>query len=138
MRETGAITEIGDDFIDIVIPREADHCSRRCERCTPAGEDGMRVRVPRRPGFDVGQTVTVEVHVPSAWQGILILFVIPTGALVLGAAAGHSAKLFMPHAPNLRCALVGFGCMVLAYLWGCFWSRSREKSLPPPHILDAD
>jgi len=95
----------------------------------------MHLRVSYKPGFQVGQEVEVEVHLPSPYRAVVVLFVLPTAALVLGAALGAAWKTILPGAPNMRCALFAFGAMAAVYAIGTLWHRRTQRDVPPPEIV---
>jgi positive regulator of sigma E activity len=88
-REAGIVVSVSGGEAVVRIRHRPDPSCRGCTACKPEG--GLQfVLTVDDDGLSEGDRVTVEIPVPSPWQGILLVFVVPLAALVAGLGVGAS------------------------------------------------
>ena len=89
MRENGIVVRVDGGRAIVRIHHRPDPSCRGCTLCKPEGSLKFVLTVDA-DGLAEGDLVTLEIPVPSAWQGILLVFAVPLAALVAGLAIGGS------------------------------------------------
>lgn len=137
MEEKGVVKEIkGNTAVVEIQKTTSDECSS-CSVgvCSHAGDTTRIMRVDCVPGLAVGQKVTLEVTGPSAYKGILLLFVAPIAAFITGGLIGQHVTFIFPSSENLRIGLFGLAfiavCMFCVHLYD---RRLRAKKFTPKII----
>ncbi|MCF8030764.1 MAG: SoxR reducing system RseC family protein [Desulfohalobiaceae bacterium] len=87
-------------------------CGNR-DLCEPFGRDYMVVEATNRLRARPGQVVQVSFTSEKSSKALLILYLLPLAALLLGAALGHQLALF--GAQNLSSAVLGLGFVALTF-----------------------
>lgn len=113
--ETGEVIHLlPGNKVKVKIPMGAScgSCDNR-DLCEPFGRDYMVVEATNRLRARPGQVVQVSFTSEKSSKALLILYLLPLAALLLGAALGHQLALF--GAQNLSSAVLGLGFVALTF-----------------------
>ncbi|MGR3310351.1 MAG: SoxR reducing system RseC family protein [Candidatus Brocadiales bacterium] len=138
MEEQGIIKDITGNTVLVEIEKKtAAECSS-CGICSHAGDTTRIMRVDCIPGLAVGQKVTLEVTGPSAYQGMLLLFVAPIVAFITGGVIGQHVTFVFPSAENLRIGLFGLAFIALCMFCVHLYDRRLRAQKFTPKIISID
>jgi positive regulator of sigma E activity len=138
MEEQGVIKDIkGNTAIVEIQKKSPDECST-CGICAHAGDTTRIMRVNCVPGLAVGQKVTLEVTGPSAYKGMLLLFVAPVAAFIIGGIIGQNVTFVFPSAENLRIGLFGLAFIALCMFCVHLYDRHLRAKKFTPKIISID
>lgn len=113
----------------IKIPKRSDcqSCSHR-GFCNPFGTEYMTVSVDNSLGAKPGQQVEISFQPHGQGKAILILYLLPLVALVLGAVLGH--RLNVTGNPDASAALVSLLGLILVFA-AIYWQTRRHPQEQP-------
>ncbi len=113
----------------VKIPRRStcQGCSHR-SFCDPFGSEHMVVEARNRAQARVGQRVEVSFGREKQSKAILILYIIPLVALILGAAAGNALDPF--NNQDASSAVLSILCVALSFVGIRVYSTKRSESHP--------
>jgi len=104
-----------------------ESCSNR-DLCEPFGRDYMVVEATNGPRARPGQVVQVTFTAEKSSKALLLLYILPLAALLLGAALGHQLAFF--GAQNLSSAALSL-CFVALTFVGLRISTRRKYANRP-------
>ncbi|HHT9125380.1 MAG TPA: SoxR reducing system RseC family protein [Candidatus Brocadiia bacterium] len=138
MEEKGIIKDIKGNTAVVEIQKKAsDECSR-CGICASAGDTTKIMRVDCVPGLTIGQKVTLEITGPSAYKGILLLFVAPIVAFITGGIVGQHVTFVFPSSENLRIGIFGLAFIALCMFCVHLYDRRLRARKFIPKIISID
>lgn len=138
MEEKGVIKDIKGNIVIVEIQKKAsDECSK-CGICASAGDTTKIMQVTHVPGLAVGQKITLEVSGPSAYKGILLLFVAPITAFIAGGIIGQHATFIFPSSENLRIGLFGLAFIALCMFCVHLYDKRLRTTKFTPKIISID
>ena len=138
MEEKGVIKDIKGNIAVVEIQKKASDECARCGVCVSAGDTTKIMRVTRVPGLAVGQKITLEVSGPSAYKGILLLFVAPIAAFITGGIVGQHVTFVFPSSENLRIGLFGLAFIALCMFCVHLYDRRLRAKKFTPKIISID
>ena len=98
--------------VKIPMGASCESCSNK-DLCEPFGRDFMVVEATNSLRARPGQVVQVNFTAEKSTKAVLLLYILPLMALILGAALGHKLALF--GAQNLSSAVLSLGFVGLAF-----------------------
>lgn len=138
MEETGVVKDIKANTAYIEIQNTSSDDCTKCGLCSRAGDTKRLLRVNCIPGLAVGQKVTLEISGPSAYIGMLLLFVAPIAAFITGGIIGQHVTFVFPTAENLRIGLFGLGFIALCMFSVHLYDRRLRRKKYTPKIISID
>jgi sigma-E factor negative regulatory protein RseC len=136
IEEIGIVTSTDGTTAHVNVPKKST-----CEGCTAgtctAGEQSMDIVALNKARAKTGQKVKVLIHSSVYMKGTMIIYGIPSLALVAGAVVG---KEFMPAFfvgtdPDILSAIFGFAFLGLSFACIKIWSVLRgDKAESSPVI----
>jgi sigma-E factor negative regulatory protein RseC len=136
VEEIGVVTSVDGQTARVNVPKKS-----ACSGCTAgvcvAGEQSMEIIALNKAGAKAGQKVRVSVHSNVYMKSAMIIYGIPSIALVLGAVFG---KEVMPGVirgtdPDVLSAIFGFGFLGLSFVFVKIWAgRKIDKAESSPVI----
>jgi len=113
----------------VKIPRRStcQGCSHR-SFCDPFGTEHMVVEARNSAQAKTGQKVEVSFGREKQSTAIVVLYIIPLAALILGAAVGNSLDPFQNQ--NASSAALSLLCVILSFAGIKIYSRKRSEIHP--------
>ncbi len=139
MLEEGVVVSVHNDKATIEISRTAAEACARCGVCVSAGDFKKLLEVQAVPGLSAGSKVTLKVDTPSAYQGMVFLFLLPLLAFFLGCLIGERATFILSDSPNFRMGLFGVTFFTISLLATSLYDKYlRRKRFQPPVIISVE
>ncbi len=139
VREVGTVESVGEGKVVAVVREQKGGACARCGACS-FGSDGVgRMEVECEEEVKAGDEVVIELGIPSAYAGILFLFVLPLVGLVAGGLMGEALGGAFGAVGKVESLLpvvlgvVGFG----GGLFGGYVVERRLKGrMPEPRVVE--
>jgi len=136
--EEGTVIEVADGTARIEMARTV--ACAGCRACIGSDAEHMSLEVAAVEGIKAGMKVTVEIPTGATWLAILLVFVVPLIALIVGTIAGkwvaeHVAAL---NAHSTLASVVG-GLALLVCAFVAAWlieRRVARSGYACPRVVD--
>ncbi|HXX58029.1 MAG TPA: SoxR reducing system RseC family protein [Thermodesulfovibrionales bacterium] len=129
MDEIGIVKAVNGIIAVVSVERKSacDQCRAGCKLT----ESGAEIEAVNTIRAAIGQKVKVVMKPYSYLKGALLVYGVPTLALVIGAVIGKEflSGLFREADPDILSAVSGFGAFLLSFLLIRIWSVRAEKNI---------
>jgi sigma-E factor negative regulatory protein RseC len=137
-KKTGRVSSVNNDGWALVITEKGDACSN-CESAqfchSLADCSRMETRVLNRANAAVGDRVTISLSSSSVFKSALILYILPTLSLFLGAIVGSGFHKYLGIGETGAAILFGFVGLILGFtIAGLISKRQTADSKLTPVI----
>jgi sigma-E factor negative regulatory protein RseC len=129
MDEVGVVKVLKGDVAIVSVSRKS-----ACEQCK-AGcsltESEAEIEAINEAGAEIGQKVRVLMSPHSYLKGTLLVYGVPSVALIVGAVIGKEflSLLFEKADPDILSAIAGFGAFIISFGLVKAWSGRVEKKI---------
>ncbi|MGD1074977.1 MAG: SoxR reducing system RseC family protein [Thermodesulfovibrionales bacterium] len=126
MDEIGVVKVLNGNVATVWVTRKSacDQCNMGCN-LTEAGAD---IEAINEAGAEIGQKVRVLMGPYSYLKGSLLVYGVPSAALIFGAVIGKEflSPLLTVADPDILSAIAGFGAFIISFGLVKAWSRRVE------------
>jgi sigma-E factor negative regulatory protein RseC len=137
--EEGTVVSVHNGKAKIEISKTAAEACARCGVCVSAGDVKKLLEVEAGPGMYAGNKVILRIDTPSAYKGIVLLFLLPLLAFFLGCIVGERVAFILPEATNLRMGLFGLVFFAISLVGASIYDRRlRAKGFAPPVVVSVE
>jgi sigma-E factor negative regulatory protein RseC len=130
-QKRGRVKQVGRDGWAMVVTERDDACSN-CESAqfchSLADCSRIETRVLNRANAEVGDRVVISLSSISVFKGAMILYILPTVSLLVGAIGGFGLHKQLDIGGNLAAILFGFVGLLLGFTIAGLISRSQKVS----------
>jgi len=137
VEEIGVVTSVDGPEAKVNVPKKS-----ACQGCTAGvcmtGEQSMEIVAVNKAGAKVGQKVKVNIRSSVYMQSALIVYGIPSVALVLGAVFGKEVMsgFFRGTDPDVLSAVFGFGFLGLSFLVVKIWANRKTGKTESGPVIE--
>jgi len=136
VEEEGLVTEVSGSQATVVIEHVRTEACGHCTMCQPQPDGTYRLPVVSDQPLEPGDKVVVSIEQPGALALTVVVFLVPTVALVLGLLLGRGISAGWTNQEGAQLFQVAFGlaCGALAFSGVYLYDRvlrARRVSRPP-------
>jgi len=137
MEEIGIVKSIDGPFAKVAVQKKSI-----CEQCTAGTcyltDEGAELDALNEVKAQVGQRVKVVIRPYTYLKGSLLVYGVPTLALVVGAVVGKEffADSFKSIDSDLVSAIFAFGAFALSFIIVKIWSSRAEKKIQYKPVIE--
>jgi sigma-E factor negative regulatory protein RseC len=137
-QKRGRVSSINKDGWAMVVTEKGDACSS-CESAqfchSLADCSRMETRVLNRADAEVGDRVTISLSSKSVFKSAMILYILPTLSLILGAIVGSELHYYLGIGETGAAIFFGFAGLILGFtIAGLISKRQTASSKLTPVI----
>ncbi len=136
MDEIGIVKAVNGIIAVVSVQRKSacDQCRAGCKLT----ESGVEIEAVNTVRAVIGQKVKVVMKPYSYLKGTLLVYGVPTLALIIGAVIGKEflSGFFREADPDILSAISGFGAFLLSFLLIKIWSGKAEKKMEYKPVIE--
>ncbi|MGD0885000.1 MAG: SoxR reducing system RseC family protein [Thermodesulfovibrionales bacterium] len=127
MDEIGVVKGLHGKVATVSVTRQS-----ACEQCKMGcnlTESGAEIEAINEAGAEIGQKVRILMSPYSYLKGSLLVYGVPSAALIFGAVIGKEflSPLLKAADPDILSAIAGFGAFIISFSVVKAWSRRVER-----------
>ena len=137
IEEIGTVRSINGIMALVDVPRKS-----ACEGCTAGTcnpeEKSMQIEAVNKAGALAGQRVRVAIQPYTYMKGTMLVYGVPSVALILGAVFGKEVmgRLFSDMDPDILSAIFGFGALIVSFVGVKIFANVAGKKLDSKPVIE--